>query len=193
MTYILIAIAVILVLAFLGKVTNKPVVIAAPTLGVLDLTNGVDASIATDDAKTLSDLFSGVTMSTDQPPICTVLLLYCRIGSDGNIAGSGLGLREIIRDSQAPIVVVASENTGDAYMATAKERKPYGQANLVLTISRRERSLIQFLYRLFSQMKRGVSMPVAWVELAPQHSEAPEHKHLPETIFGCERGQIAFQ
>lgn len=193
MTYILIAIVVFFVLAFLRKVTNKPVIIASPTLGVLDLTNGLDAGIAADDAKSLSDLFSGVMMSTDQPPICTVLLIYCSISSDGHIADSSLGLREIIRDSQAPVVVVASENTGDAYVATAKERKPYGQANLVLTISRRERSLTQFLYRLFSQMKRGVSMPVAWVELAPQYSGAPEHKHLPDTIFGCERGQIAFQ
>ena len=46
MTYIVIAIAVIFALVFLGKVTNKPVMIASPTLGVLDLTNGLDAGIA---------------------------------------------------------------------------------------------------------------------------------------------------
>jgi hypothetical protein len=34
-------------------------------------------------------------------------------------------------------------------------------------------------------------MPVAWVKLAPQHTEAQEGLSLPETIFWCEAGQVA--
>jgi len=40
-------------------------------------------------------------------------------------------------------------------------------------------------------MKRGVSMPVAWINLAPQ-GPVKEQENLPSTIFACEAGQIAF-
>jgi hypothetical protein len=40
-------------------------------------------------------------------------------------------------------------------------------------------------------MKGGVSMPVAWNKLAPQVPGAV-HVDVPETVFVCEAGAIAF-
>jgi hypothetical protein len=61
----------------------------------------------------------------------------------------------------------------------------------VLTLRRKGTSFVSFFQRLFADMAKGVSMPVAWVRLAPQ---VPGHEHpdCPDTIFACEAGQIAF-
>jgi hypothetical protein len=42
-------------------------------------------------------------------------------------------LRDLIRKLRAPLVVVASENPGDAYVASTKNRS-HGRANLVMTL-----------------------------------------------------------
>jgi hypothetical protein len=41
-------------------------------------------------------------------------------------------------------------------------------------------------------MRGGISMPVAWVRLAPQ-DPVKEHDDLPSTIFACEVGQMVFE
>jgi hypothetical protein len=60
-----------------------------------------------------------------------------------------------------------------------------------MTLSRRGGAFPAFFARLFTDMKRGVSMPVAWIKLAPQ-GPVKEQENLPSTIFACEAGQIAF-
>jgi len=102
-----------------------------------------------------------------------------------------LGLREIIRDSGAAVVVVASPNSGESYNAAAKE-KPYGSANLVMTLDRKGDAFGRFFQKLFGEMKRGKSMPIAWVKLAPQGPHSV-HTDVPDTIFLCELGQLAFR
>lgn len=52
-------------------------------------------------------------------------------------------------------------------------------------------ALMPVLGSLFADMKLGVSMPVAWVKLAPQ-GPLKEHESLPSTIFACEAGQMVF-
>ena len=129
---------------------------------------GGDASVAiVADKAALVSLFSSSVESSDVPPICSVLFLYCHIEPSGNIRGSSRGLREIIRDSRAAVVVVASENSGNSYIAAGKQRG-YGQANLVMALDRRGDVFPKFFQRLFTEMKQGVSMPVAWVKFAPQ-------------------------
>ena len=110
---------------------------------------------------------------------------------DGRIRNWRDGLREVIRNSGATVVVVASENESDAYIAAGKD-KGYGRANLVMTLQRSGTVFPSFFAQLFADMKRGVSMPVAWVKLAPQ---VPGHEHpdCPGTIFSCEAGQVAFK
>jgi hypothetical protein len=101
-----------------------------------------------------------------------------------NFAGN---LRDLIQASGAQVVVVASDNSGDAYIASTKGRT-HGRANLAMTIARRDPAFPTFFLRLFEDLKRGTSMPIAWVKLAPQ-VPGKAHDNLPETIFARELGQ----
>jgi hypothetical protein len=84
-------------------------VIDSPQLGLLDLLGPRGDELAAQDLEALADLFDTPVRSAKQPPRCDVLLIYARIDDTGRIAASDLGLREIIRDAGARIVVVASE------------------------------------------------------------------------------------
>jgi hypothetical protein len=88
------------------------------------------------------------------------------------------------------VVVVATPNAADGYIAAAK-RTGYGTANLVMTLDRKGAAFATFFTALFSDMKRGTSMPTAWIKLAPQHPRAQEGRSLPVMIFSCEAGQVA--
>jgi hypothetical protein len=165
--------------------------IQSPVLGILDLSAGSATAEVDADRAALGPLFSALLESTTEPPRCNVLFLYCHIEADGSLRGHGQGLREIIRDSGAAVVVVAMENEAEAYVAAAKDRG-YGRANLVMTLHRKGEVFATFFQKLFSLMKGGVSMPVAWVRLAPQ-VPGMEHTGVPDTVFACEAGQVAFQ
>lgn len=123
-------------------------------------------------------------------PSCNVLFLYARIEAKGTISGWSSGLREVIRDSGAVVVVVACDNSPDNYIA-ASPRKSYGQSNLVMVLKRNDPHFQRFFVHLFSSMRRGVPMPVAWNELAPQHPGAA-HEPGPDAIFACEVGDVVF-
>jgi len=165
--------------------------IDSPRFGMLNLKGDAAAPLMAEDAKALESVLGPPQQNTNTPPKCAVLFLYCDVEHDGRIRGSTKGLRELIRDSGAAVVVVASENEGDAYVAAGKQTG-YGRANLVMTLQRNGSVFPSFFARLFTDMKRGVPMPVAWVKLAPQ---IPGHDHpdCPGTIFACEAGQVAFR
>lgn len=190
--YLVIAAVVIVVLVFLvrrgGIGATK---IQSPRLAFLNLKGAASEQILAEDRSALASMFSAVQESSTTPPPCDVLFIYCDVGSDGRISGTTAGLRDIIRDSGARVVVVASENLGESYIASAK-KTGYGHANLVLTLDRRGAVFSGFFSRLFAQMMKGTSMPMAWVKLAPQ---IPGHDHAdcPGTIFAAEAGQIAFK
>jgi len=76
-------------------------------------------------------------------------------------------------------------------MAACK-KKGYGDANLVMTISRKGELFGPFSHKLFSAMKQGTSMPIAWVKLAPQ-VPGKDHPDCPGALFSVEAGQIAFR
>ena len=165
--------------------------IKSPTIGFYDLTGGGASTVIGAGKAALISTFSSSLESSDTPPICNVLFIYCDIEPSGSIRGSSRGLREIIRDSRATVVVVAKENAYEIYIAAGKQQG-YGQANLVMTLDRRGDVFATFFRSLFTEMKRGVSMPVAWVKLAPQAPQA-EHANCPGAIFACEVGQLAFR
>lgn len=164
--------------------------IASPTIGFLNLIGQSAAAAMAADQAALTRLFSLAVESSSEPPTCNVLFLYATIEASGSIVGSTAGLRGIIRDSRASVVVVASENTPESYIAATKDAG-YGFANLVMTLERKGDLFPRFFERLFTDMRRGESMPVAWVKLAPQAPQA-EHADCPATIFACELGQLAF-
>jgi hypothetical protein len=165
--------------------------ITQPVLGILDLDRSRFGTLASQDRAALGPLFNSVMESESAPPKCDVLLVYCGIEAGGKIAGSPLSLRQIIRDAGARVVVFAAENDPERYMEAAQPAA-YGAANLVMTLERKGDAFAAFFGKLFGLMFRGVSMPVAWVQLAPQIPGHP-HADLPETIFACELGQLAFK
>jgi len=162
--------------------------ISNPVLGVLNL---IGPSAETDvkaDLEQLTQYFSEVRQAYDAPPSCDVLLLYCNINSAGVVIGSTQRLGEIIRDAGAAVAVVATNNDLGDYVAAGLP----GTANFIMTIDRRGPLLASMLAQLFAQMKSGVSMGIAWVNLAPQYPGAV-HSDGPKLfgVFGY--GQIAFR
>jgi hypothetical protein len=179
-------------MGFFSNLTKPRIpVIEAPRAGILDLLGAPAAELIASDRRFLVPLFGEIASSRNQAPRCHVLFMYCAINPDGTIQGTSSSLRALIRDSGAAVVVVASPNTGDAYVKAGKP-EPFGRANLVMTLDRHGVAFGLFCEALFREMKRGVSMPVAWVKLAPQGPAAPP-ANTPACIFACEGGQLAFK
>jgi hypothetical protein len=168
----------------------KKTVIRSPRLGVLNLKGDTASHLVTEDRAAIENLFSSVQESTSVAPKCDVLLAYCDLAVEGRVSGSSKSLREIIRDSGAVVVVLASENAQEGILAATKE-VGYGHANLAVTLDRKGNVFSSFYGRLFGAMAEGETMPVAWVQLAPQ-IPGSEHSDCPAGFFVCEAGQIAF-
>ena len=170
-----------------------PYVIVSPKLGILNLLGKPGESLVNEDKLGLSTIFASSAEATGSPPICDVLFLYCHIDKSGSLIGSKDTLRQIMFASRAPIVVVASSNPPDAYIAASK-RPGHGHANLVMVLDREGTNFVVFFQRPFNLMKQGKTMPVAWVELAPQLLPGGmSHPDAPESIFACESGHILFR
>lgn len=188
----LIVFVVVLLIWFGLKTRPRVTIISNPMLGVLNLIGPSADTDIKDDLESLTQYFSGVRQEDGAPPFCDVLLMYCKVDSSGAINGSSQSLREIIRDAGAAVAVVATNNEAENYTAAlARARTAYRRANLIMTIERHGSSFASFLAKLFAQMERGVSMPMAWNNLAPQYPGA-EHNDLPATLCALEGGQIAF-
>jgi hypothetical protein len=169
---------------------RRAAVIIAPRFGILNLKGPEGEVLAQADALALQPVLGVPEKSTSVPPKCDVLFLYGDLKADGRIASTGMWLGELVRLSGASILVVATENPGAAYKAG--KGPGYGRVNLVMTLSRRGDLFARFFVRLFKDMMRGTPMPLAWVKLAPQ-GPVPVHDELPDTIFGCMAGQVAFR
>jgi hypothetical protein len=97
----------------------------------------------------------------------------------------------MIQKSTAAIAIIASENEAKNCIVAGKPTG-YGQANLVMTIKRKGLAFPQFFAQLFGKMSKGKSMPLAWVELAPQNPRALQES-CPESIFSAEVSHIVFK
>ena len=169
---------------------HDPSRIDNPVLGFLNVRGSVGAETMRVDRQLLASLFGEVRESQSEVPRRDVLFLYGDVGPTGKIAGRSDGLRDIIKAAGAYVAVVASDNPPDHYMKCLGPRDEW-TANITLTIDRRGDKLPQFFAELFRRMYAGESMPVAWVELAPQ---IPGHGHpdAPETIMAAEAGHLVF-
>lgn len=194
---IYIAFAVLAVLVLVGYQQRQrgtranPTLIRSPKLGILNLKDRSATGIVATDRSAVTRFFATVVETSNGVPSCDVLLVYCDFDSDGNVVSSTLGLREIVRDSGAKVAIVASENTGEKCLKAAKTTG-FGKANLVLTISRKGDAFATFFKRLFEDMANGISMPNAWVKLAPQ---IPGHDSpdCPDSFFACEIGPVTLE
>ena len=144
----------------------------APQFGIFNLKGAAADPLIAEDTAALEPVLGHAIQSTDVVPKCDVLFIYCDLDMNGRVRNSQDGLREIIRDAGARVVVVASENHGKTYVAFGGESrgKNYGKANIVMTLQRNGPIFPSFFARLFTDMKqRGVSMGEAYVKLCPQH------------------------
>lgn len=175
-------------------VATKPPVIDKPRIAFLNLAGASCATMAAEDCAVIGELFGrNVQVATVSVP-CDVLFLYCRFEPSGKILGQQASVRSLIRDSTARVVVIASEVPAD-FLSNREFQAAFGKGdnppvNLVMTLNRNGENFGRFFRSLFGMMWKGVSMPLAWVQLAPQGPVQPDD--IPGTICQIEAGQIAF-
>jgi len=169
---------------------KQVVTISAPKVAILDLGGPESKPFVASDGAFLRVVFGHVRIADLTELGCDVLFLYAKVAADGAIVGSPWGLRELIRDSGAKVVVFGLANSGKSYVLAGK-LKPYGRANLVMTLDRCGEAFERFFAALFSKMKTGTPMPIAWVQLNPQ-APSSEQPGRPEAIFACEIGPLVF-
>lgn len=88
------------------------------------------------------------------------------------------------------ILTLASNNEPEWLVPFCSEAVNAGTAkiNLVMTLDRKGELFVRFFTSLFGFMLKGMTMPEAWVELAPQNPDGvPE---TPETIFSAGYGSL---
>jgi hypothetical protein len=146
---------------------SDPLVIQNPKIGFLNLIGASASPLVHEDVTALKPLFSDCLKSDGDAPTCDVLMIYATIKADGVMQNTAHSLREIIAKSRAPIVVVATENSVESYIAASK-RPGAGKANLVMALTRNGQIFPDFFKELFGMMHHGDTMPMAWVKLAPQ-------------------------
>ena len=174
------------------RVTHgNPLVIQNPKIGFLNLMGVAAGPLLDEDMIALKPFFSACLQSGSDTPVCDVLMIYATIGADGGIQNSSDSLRNIIHKSHSSIVVVATENGAQSYIAASK-RPGSGKANLVMTLKRNGHVFPNFFKKLFEMMHHGVTMPMAWVKLAPQ-TPGVEHNNVPGTICAMEVTHVLFK
>ena len=160
----------------------------------MNLAGASCARIAARDRKIIGKSFGKDAQAATAMVPCDILFLYCRFELPDKIAGQSESFRSLIRDSKARVAVVASEIPNDIMSDPAFQRacgsRDYPPVNLVLTNSRNGKHFGTFFKSLFQMMWKGASMPVAYVQLAPQGPKQP--KNIPATILMVGAGQVTF-
>jgi hypothetical protein len=163
--------------------------IKSPKLGFMNLMGDLGAKLVEEDRAAFFSLFDSPVDMSREISACDVLLLYCELDPDGRLKGSTGSLDATIRSSGARVVIVASENGQEGYAAAARQSSG---VNLVMTLRRKGAAFPAFFARLFSEMLKGTSMPIAWNRLAPQIPGQP-HPDTPDTICLMGAGQVRFK
>lgn len=130
-------------------------------------------SLIEQDATALTPILGNPTRTTGDVPPCDILFVYANIRPDGSLENSARGLPELMQDSASRIVIVASDNGLKGYVSdddikgyVRAAHRPHAHVNLVMTFDRRGEGFATFFVELFSRMRRGVPMTVAWAQLA---------------------------
>jgi hypothetical protein len=175
-------------------VTQTPVIIR-PKIAFLNLAGASCAAIAAEDRALIGEAFGQNVELTTLPVPCDVLFLYCALEPSGTIVGQQGSVRALIRDCKARVAVIASqvpsELLSNREFQAALGRGNNPPVNLVMTLNRNGANFGRFFKSLFQMMLTGMSMPMAWVELAPQGPQQPDD--IPSTVCLMEAGQVAFR
>lgn len=212
MTKILIALViigvVILIIVLLGKkkIETPGEVAQGTKILVCDLNDKSQGDLDRD-AKIYSAIYRSVNVVRTGKPYellnaisensYDIVHLFCEIDKEGNLIGEhdarlqGGSLLETCRKANVKLLVMANNNGSDNYIkAFTGSRKPQGlRLNLVMTLDRKGDKFPTFLEGLLQRMSKGMTMPEAWVELAPQIPGKPQG-NVPDTIFSADRGEV---
>ena len=133
---LIVAVLVVAAAVIVGRRRRRrPLLIRSPRLGILNLKGESAEPLITADVDALTPVLGSPLRGSTSAPFCDVLFIYCDVAADGRIGNFSGTLRDLIQTQRAPLVVVASENSGEAYISTTRGQK-HGRANLVMTLSR---------------------------------------------------------
>ena len=124
-----------------------------------------------------------------------IVHLFVNIEPDGKVESvSGREFFEKLSASEVKTVLFASDNPADNYIAFASKN---GEGNIrsmntVMTIERKGEAFPSFFQSLFGLMAWGRTMPMAWVELAPQNPHLKSGDNIPGAIFVAGLGSLKF-
>jgi hypothetical protein len=170
---------------------NRPLEIQDPTIGFLNLSGEAGVGLLEADRGALGPLFSQAKVSDRlPPPQCDVLFIYCNLSPQDDASEAIASPRDLIKSARAYIAVFASENDGNAYIKRMGKRSEWS-ANIVMVLNRNGDKFAVFFQHLFAAMFAGQTMPMAWVQLAPQ-GPSPKLAESPSSIFAAEAGHITF-
>jgi hypothetical protein len=170
-------------------------VIADPIIGFANLAGARCEAIVDQDHASIGGLFPGRSRVTAAAiPECNILFLYCTLLPSGKVSGYDASLRDLIGRSRATAVVIASEVSADLLknpeVLKSLARGDHAAIDLVITLDRKGEAFDRFFKSLFELMLTRVSMPMAWVTLAPQGPDASDNN--PGMIFHAESGGVTF-
>lgn len=174
-----------------ASISSAPMLVQNPRIGFLNLIGESAYPEMSQDKEGIGFLFRTVFEWKWEPKECDILFLYCNLERNGDVENYWGSLGQIFDRSKAKIVVIATNNHPKSYAAAGK-RADLGGVNLVMTIERNGERFADFFKCLFQNMLNGISMPSAWVELAPQRQQLP-HTGTPETIFSCGAGSLVIK
>jgi hypothetical protein len=113
------------------------------------------------------------------------------ITDDNGSSMAGTMLIQACCSGGVKLLCIASDTSREACIkGFSAGNKPL---NLVLTLDRRGPLFGSFLAKLLAKLAAGKTLPIAWVEIAPQTVRAPEHNDLPATIFAAGLGGAVFR
>ena len=174
---------------------DHPFVIENPSLAFMNLMGGDGRTLVEQDRAALAPAFAtDIQVAEDSTPKCDVLFFYGALDASTRVTGFPFFFRDLVRAAGARIAVLASESpptlVSNPQFARALGAIGDWPANIVITTHRNGENFGRFFRSMFSQMQAGVSMPMAWVALAPQGPMQPSD--VPGTICLMEAGHVAF-
>jgi hypothetical protein len=173
----------------------KPLAIAAPSIGFLNLGGPRFEAIAARDQEEIGPVFGEKVQTATSPNLtCDVLFLYCAFEPSGSVVGQAFSVRDIIGNSGARVAVLASEYPLDMFSNPSfrknVERSIHPPVNLVVVGNRNGEAFGRFFKLLFQDMWNGVSMPLAWIKLAPHGP--PYAPDIPACVATMEITHVVF-
>jgi hypothetical protein len=167
---------------------TDPLRIPNGCIGFLNLQGAAGVDALKRDQAVLSGRFKASHSSSQAVPKCAVLFVYCSLDDKGGIVGSPIRFHDLVKEAQAYIAVVATENDAAKYRDLLAPRNEWN-ANVAMVLDRQDDELALFFDALFERMFRGISMLVAWVELTTTKSKSETSK-IPAMMMVAEAGHV---